>query len=132
MKYTDRFFEFPVRVYDRYTAEKAMKREDDMETPMEGDWIEGLVRINFKEITVWSDYFDSTQGVDGVKKEGWDATIIWTKNEGVFISTLKKSQFEKLLNEHSEKMQAYYDEEDKQLADKISKETGGAKTFFVR
>lgn len=131
MKYTDRFFEFPVRVYDRYTAEEAMTKEKDLGAPMEGEWVEGNVRINFKEITVWSDYFDSTQGVDGVVKKGFEATIIWTKNEGVFISPILKKDFEARLNKHADDMEKIYEDENVKLEERISRATGG-KTVIVK
>ncbi|HOV34630.1 MAG TPA: hypothetical protein PLS56_01400 [Candidatus Dojkabacteria bacterium] len=106
MKYTDRFFEFPIRVYDRYTAQQAQKEEENLNVAMEGEWIQGLAKIPYKEITVWTDYFDSEKGVEGVRKDGWDATIVWTKNEGIFIASIVKSKFEKLLNNHVEAIEA--------------------------
>ena len=116
MKYTERFFEFPIRVYDRFTAEQALKKEESINAPDEGEWIQGSVRISYREITVWCDYFDSLQGVAGVELTGFHSTIVWTKNEGIFICTLKKEDFEALLNAHSEKIEAYFDEEDKKNA----------------
>lgn len=125
MKYTDRYFEFPVRVYDRYTAEKAFKQEaEEYAGPQEGEWVEGKVKIPYKEITVWSDYFDSLQGVEGVEKNGFEATVVFTKNEGVFVCTLSKKEFEKRLNIHVEEIEKVTGEENKKLEDRISAATG--------
>lgn len=128
MIYTDRFFEFPIRVYDRYTAQKAVSDEEAQNAPQEGEWIEGLVRIPYREVTVWSDYFDSVQGVEGVTKDGYDATIIWTKNEGIFICTLKKRAFEKLLNDYVARMELVEMEEEKKRNDKILVALGHVQT----
>lgn len=119
MKYTDRFFEFPIRVYDRFTAQKAAVEEETANVAQEGEWIQGLVRIPYREITVWSDYFDSVQGIEGVEKDGYGACIIWTKNEGIFICTLKKKEFEKALNEHVKALESIEHDEDLKRTERI-------------
>lgn len=121
MRYADRYFQFPVRIYDRFSSEKAMQQERELNllSPMEGEWREGKVRLPYQEITCWSDYFDSEQGPEGVDADGFLSTIIWTEKEGSFISTWNKTKFEKELSDYVEKYEAWFDtiskEEDLEL-----------------
>src|SRR5688572_15377553 len=103
MTYTERFFEFPGRIYDRFATQQAMEREEKEHIPMDGDWVAGKIKLPFQEITTWSDYFDSAQGVEGVIEKGFQYTLIFTQNEGAYISTWKREKFETKLNEFVEK-----------------------------
>lgn len=105
MNYTDRFFEFPGRIYDRFATQQAMEQEEKDNIPIEGDWAAGRIKIPFQEISSWSDYFDSDQGVEGVKEKGFEYTLIWTHNEGTYISIWKKDKFEQKLNEYVTKFE---------------------------
>lgn len=107
MKYTDRFFEFPVRIYDRFSTIRAEEMEKDTEVPNEGEWAAGMAKINYKQITTWSDYFDSTQGVEGVKDRGFEYTLVWTESEGAFICTWGRKKFEDKLNAYVEKFESW-------------------------
>jgi len=110
MKYTERFFEFPIRIYDRFTAEKAETIEKMKDIPQEGDWAAGKIKIPHNEITTWCDYFDSTQGVDGVREEGFKYTLVSTEHEGCCICVWEKRKFEQKLDEYVTKYEAYANE----------------------
>lgn len=107
MKYTDRFFEFPVRIYDRFETQQAIEQEEKDNIPIEGVWASGKAKLPFQEISSWSDYFDSDQGIDGVKEKGFEYTLIWTHNEGTYICTWKKARFEDRLNAHVEEYEQW-------------------------
>lgn len=107
MKYTERFFEFPIRIYDRFTAEKAETIEKMKDIPQEGDWAAGKIKIPHNEITTWCDYFDSTQGVDGVREEGFKYTLVSTEHEGCCICVWDKKKFEDKLNIHVDRYEAW-------------------------
>ncbi len=132
MKYSQRWFEFPIRVYDRYTAEKAYENEKKELTsgPQEGEWVAGKLKIGHKEIALWADYFDSTEGVEKVLDEGFTSTIVWTKSDGIFICPLPKKRFEQLLDEYTDKLDAYMDEQEKALNNII--EPSGGKAFIIK
>lgn len=110
MKYTDRFFEFPGRIYDRFTAQKAMEQEEKDNIPVEGEWAAGKIKLPFQEISSWSDYFDSEQGVEGVKEKGFEFTIVFTQNEGAYICIWKKDKFEQKLNEFVDRYEKWAQE----------------------
>lgn len=109
MKYSDRFFEFPVRVYEN-TADVDDDAEDIALPGAERAWRAGKTSIHHGQITVWSDYFDKEQGIEGVDEDGFIATVVWTKADGVFICTLPKHLFEKRLNKHAEEYEKWEDE----------------------
>ena len=111
MKYADRYFEFPVRIYDRFSSERAMQQERELNliAPMEGEWRVGKVRLPYQEITCWSDYFDSEQGVEGVDEKGFLFTIVWTSEEGSFICTWDKKRFERELSNYADRYEEWFD-----------------------
>lgn len=107
MKYADRFFKFPIRVYDRYSASIAEKEEELQQGPVEGAWRPGVARIELEEIKTWNDFFDSEQGVEGVDEEGFLFTLIFTKTQGPFICTWSLSKFEEKMNDFAEKYEGW-------------------------
>lgn len=107
MKYSERFFEFPIRIYDRYTAENAAILEKSSNSPMEGDWARGFAKVPYDEINSWTDYYDSIQGVEGVKADGFQYILVFTWNMGVFISTWTKAQFEAKLDAYADKYEKW-------------------------
>ncbi len=115
MKYTERYFKFPIRVYDRFSMERAEKQEELTESPTEGEWREGMTAVPFEEITAWNDYFDSAQGPEGVDNEGFTTTIVWTKTQGCFMCTLPRPELEKRMDVYYEKWEAWRNEETKRL-----------------
>lgn len=119
MRYTDRFFEFPIRVYDRFTAEKAEKEEKINDVPLEGDWAAGKARIPYDQISAWTDYFDSTQGVNGVRENGFKFTMVLTYADGAFICIWEKTKFEERLNAYAEKYERWREDEASRLIEKL-------------
>lgn len=104
MKYTDLFFEFPVRIYDRFSVMRSYEKEKDLDIPDEGRYAPGWHKLPYSEITQWMDFFDSEKGVEGVEEEGFTETLVFTKEE-TFVCTLPRWEFEKLLNAHVDKIE---------------------------
>lgn len=106
MSYTDRFFEFPIRIYDGFSLEKAWRREDeklrtsleDIDEPEKGDWVKGKVRLPHKEIICWMDHFEEGTPVSDVSDKGFEMTLVLTKKLGTFECMWKKERFEQELN----------------------------------
>lgn len=121
MKYSERFFKFPIRIYDRFLAQKAQKEEENMDIPLEGEWRIGIASIPHKEIVMWSDFFDSEQGPDGVDKNGFLFTIVETYSVGPFISTWDRKTFTKELDEFVEKYTAWEEQEELEFLEKSAK-----------
>ena len=107
MKYSERFFKFPIRIYDRFSIMKSEEIEKSTDTPHEGEWLQGFARIPYNQITSWHDFYDSVQGVDGAREDGFEATLVYTQTEGTFICTLDRETFEQSLNEFVEKYDAW-------------------------
>jgi len=107
MKYSERFFKFPIRIYDRFSIMKSEEIEKSTDTPHEGEWLQGFTRIPYNQITSWHDFYDSVQGVDGAREDGFEATLVYTQTEGTFICTLDRETFEQSLNEFVEKYDAW-------------------------
>lgn len=121
MNYTDRFFEFPVRIYDRFQTEQAIEQEEREKVPIDGVWAAGKSKLPFQEISSWSDYYDSEQGIEGVKQKGFEYTIVWTHNEGAYICTWERKKFEEKLNAFVEKYEQWASDKLDFLVDEIEK-----------
>jgi hypothetical protein len=131
MKYSERFFEFPVRIYDRFEAQKAEKEEQEEKTPMEGAWISGRMRMGYQDIKSWSDYFDSIQGVEGVEQEGFKFTLVWANTGEIYISTWKRAKFEKELNDYVDKYESWRASEIELLQDQLIRLTNSTEKVQV-
>lgn len=103
MEYTDGLFEFPIKVYDGFSVRKALKQEEEYETPMDGDWIEGFAEIPFTEIKGIIDYFSKGRTLEEVAKEGFDSCIVMTHNYGDFVANISRIEFRKRLNAFASK-----------------------------
>ena len=78
---------------------------------MDGEWAAGIARVPFQEIVLWSDYFDSQQGIKGVKENGFQYTLVCTSKDGDFISTWDRLKFEEKLNEYVENYEKWANEQ---------------------
>lgn len=103
MKYTEERFEFPMKIYDGFSLRKAMKKEEDTDVAMDGDWVEGRIKLPVEEIMGWFDTFSKGRSIDDVFKEGFDAIVVITYSMGEFECTWNKEKFEKELNTFYEK-----------------------------
>jgi len=76
MAYTDKFFEFPVRVYDGRELMAKMKKEESIidaggEIPIEdSSWVQGLCAILPEDIVGYSESFSIEKNVDAIMKDG--------------------------------------------------------------
>lgn len=110
MKFTDRWFKIPVRVYDGFSVHKAIMLEDkklfenpeEIEKPEIPDWVKGYARIPLEEITSWIDYYSEGRETSEVATEGFDLTLVETKNLGKFECTWKRDKFEEELNKYAD------------------------------
>ncbi len=111
MKYTDKWFKFPVRIYDGFSVHKAILIEDkklsdnpeEVERPEEVDWVQGFARIPLYEIASWIDYYSEGRETSDVANEGFDLTMVETKTLGKYECVWKRQKFEEELNK-------FYDE----------------------
>lgn len=103
----ERFFEFPIRIYDGFSLERAYELEDNISQRVEGDWIIGKAKVPFEAVTsmAWHDIFSRAKGVDDVEKEGFDLTYIRTKDYGEFMCTWGRKEFEERLGKFMDKFE---------------------------
>lgn len=113
MKFTDRFLSFPIRVYDRFSMKKASEEEEAANIPIEGDWVQGVTRVDHRDIYSWLDYFDTEQGIKGVEADGFMFTMVMMSDDTNFICTLKRKDFEERLNKYAAKYEEWEEQEKK-------------------
>lgn len=109
-KFTDRYFSFPIKVYDGFSLKKTMEQEENSDEPLDADWVAGTIRIHGKEFeegnVFWHEGFSKTMTVAEVAKSGFDTTVIYAENCGEFTCTWRKGKFESELNDFMEKYTA--------------------------
>lgn len=94
MTYTEEFFSFPMKIYDGVSLKKALKQEEDMMIPLDGEWVEGVVRLPVEEIKGWFDVFSKGRKVEEVEREGFDSTIVLTYTMGEYECMWSRERFE--------------------------------------
>ena len=106
-KFTDDFFGFPIKVYDGFSAKKAMEAQDKDTTdePVPIDLIAGWAKIPAKDLPkmMWHDGFSRERKVEEVAKNGFDLTMVFSDIYGDFVCTWTRKKFEEKLNEFMEK-----------------------------
>ena len=83
MKYSEGMFSFPIKVYDGFSVRKNIRKEemliDDLEAPLEDDWVRGSMKLPLKEIKAWLDFFSEGRKVEDVAENGFDHTLVMTE-----------------------------------------------------
>ncbi len=111
MRFTDKFFEFPIRIYDGQTISEALE-EGPQEDPL---WILGDIKIPAEKVASlkWHSYFKEENGVKGaIEREekrpgsGLPHTMVMLESGHEYVCPLNKSRFEDELNNFVEKMEA--------------------------
>lgn len=102
MKFSERFLEIPVRIYDPVESEKTARQMEDLNLPYNGTWKTGRLSFKPHEIETYSEYLDSADSDEF-------CGIIISTAKGDYISTLTKEEFEVLVDEWVEKYEAYLD-----------------------
>lgn len=95
-KFMDGFFEFPIKIYDGFSLQVAERQEDSMGTRVEADWIIGMARLpgNALPEMMWYEAFSRDKTVEDAEENGFDVTIIRTKNHGEFMCPWRRKELE--------------------------------------
>ena len=107
MKFTERFFEFPIKVYDGESLVRAAKinetigENDAME---DGDWVRGMAKIAYWDLDkfYYYDNFSTGKTPEEVVEKGFDVISLCHTMYGEFEVLWKRGVFEKKLNAFTE------------------------------
>lgn len=130
LKPSERFFMFPVLMYDVKSLRKAIKQEEaqeDMEESsdpllrqlqltsmdyeeaedeeIEVDFVVGQMRVMHTDIAGWADSYKRDTKIKHVKKHGFDCVEVYFKDESPVICPLSRSEFETLYDMHVSKVE---------------------------
>lgn len=136
MKYTERFFKFPIRLYltkdvqERYELEEKLNIElssddDDL------DYVIGWEHVDPDEIFGYGSVFSRNRTLEEVKEKGFDCTIVYLRNGKEIASSWSPKKF-------AEKLDSFYEQyEDflrKEMQDRIEEmvDPPKRKNFFQR
>lgn len=136
---SEKFFCFPVIMYDALSFRSAVKEETkyeedyamDLEAHVPIEYEIGHYCTKIEEIEGWSDIYTRDMTIAQVKERGFNATEIYVKNDAPLICPLKRKEFEKLYD-------AFHLRMDKYLASQVKEppvyftEEGKNKSFFKR
>lgn len=116
MKHTDKFFLFPIKVYN-----EGFKDDE----PEDSDWVLGYARIPLNELydITWFDCYTKGKDVAEVSKKGPDLTQIYSERFGRYICLWDRKKFESKINDYMEKLEKQItDEENKKEDESVSRE----------
>lgn len=107
MKHTDKYFLFPVKVYN----EEVMNNEP----PDESDWVLGYARIPLSELydLTWFDCYTKGREAAEVAKKGPDLTQVYSERFGRYICLWDRKKFETKFNDYMEKLEKQIVDENK-------------------
>lgn len=105
MKYSERFFKFPVRVTDAYLAdlkEKEAQLSDSrsLDIPTIDSWI----KLPYSEIEGWQEMYPPETAFEDVFSKGFQCTLVFTKSHGDILCSWDFKKFEERLDAFEAKL----------------------------
>lgn len=122
MKHTDKFFLFPVKVYNDEIA------EDEVDP----DWVLGYARIPIDQLytITWFDTFTKGKAVSEVADKGCDLTKVISDKYGAYICLWPRKKFETKLNDYMDKIEKDLDNEAIKRDKEFSEGSEGQTTHY--
>lgn len=111
MKYTERFFKFPIRIYDGHSMYKAEKEEEKQELagqlidPVHVDFAVGYKTLKHNSIRGWMESYTTEQGLDYVMEQGFPCTLVTTKEDETYLCNWTMAEFEEALDNFVERLE---------------------------
>lgn len=133
MKYTDRFFRFPVRLYLTKDLEKGrddineleerlgmtFPKDEEAEEEIEPESIIGWEKVFLEDVCGFGTLFSRGKAIVDVKEQGFDCTLVYLKFGKEVGCAWAPELFEQRLNEHAAKLQQI---EEDQMNENIKKQ----------
>lgn len=111
MKYTDKFFKFPIRIYDglemlkaEIDEEKKLEEEDPDLTPVPIEFLVGRKAVRIDDIIGYNETMDREHDKQEVREQGFPCTIVEIKDQGPYFCNWTFKKFEEKLNEFCENL----------------------------
>jgi len=104
MKHTDKFFLFPVKVYNDEATEDNIEENNE--------WVLGYARLPIEQCytITWFDTYTKGKDLKEVADKGCDLTRVLSKEYGVYICLWPRKKFEAKLNDYIDKIEKELDE----------------------
>lgn len=103
MKYTDRFFKFPVRVTDAYVAESLEKSNEKISLPT----IDSYIKLPYSEIEGWQEMYPPETEFDEVSTKGFECTLVFTKKHRDILCSWNVKKFESKLDAYVSELEEF-------------------------
>lgn len=105
-KFTDSFFAFPIRIYDKESMEGFMKVQELISQNAEPDWIVGIMKVPAQwfvdDMVSWLDGYSRGRSLADVNNEGFDITQVDVEGD-IYTCVWERRKFEDKLNEFMER-----------------------------
>ena len=105
MKYTDKFFTIPIRIYNGRSIIEAIQEEIETNIPTPSEYVVGARRLQVKDITAWADGYGEEDKLEDIREHGFTCTIVETGEEDSFLCHWNRKKFEEELNKFMEKVE---------------------------
>lgn len=103
MKYTDKFFKFPVKLYLTKDLEQRdlLGKSDDEDEP---EYVLGWESVDISDICGYGTIFSKGRTISEVKEDGFDSTVVYLKYGKEVGCSWSPEKFESRLNLFYEKL----------------------------
>lgn len=111
MKYSEKFFKFPVKLY----LTKDVEERDELETRLgvelkvekeDLEYVVGWESVDVEDICGYGTIFSRNRTLEQVREEGFDCTLVYLKYGKEIGCSWSPKKFEEKLNQFYEKVQA--------------------------
>ena len=112
MRFSERFFKFPIKIYDGVSIRRVMKQELDLDNPddvQSPDWVQGYAKLPYWSLDklYYHEGFSTGRTPEEVAKDGFDLTSVYHAEFGDFECLWPLEKFEKRLDEFAERYESY-------------------------
>lgn len=131
MKFTERFFKFPIRYIDEYGIAKLQEEITETKKLPEDQpniaSVNSIYKLPYGEVDGWQEINPPEtkfEDIAGGKKEGLQCTMVYTKTHGDLLCSWNVKKFEEKLDEYHEKMTEFFQSLKKVDSNSITPEKG--------
>ena len=107
MKYSDRFFKFPVRVTDIYLAESLEKKAELSGEKPSIPTVDGYIKLPYSDIEGYQEMYPPETDFEDVINKGFQCTLVFTKKHGDILCSWDLKKFEEKLDGYVAKLEEF-------------------------
>lgn len=126
MKYTERFFKFPIRYIDQFKVMKIGEEYNKNQSLPDEEpvipSVDCIYKLPYDEIRGWSEEPAPEDLFEDIESKGFKCTMVFTKTHGDLLCSWSVKKFEEKLDAFEEKITDWYKEMKKSDSNSIQEQ----------